>query len=383
MDRFAHIRPYQDQEVNAVLNTVIRDKKFLDVITQLQFQNLPVWCKPLLHWGLKSRLKRQVRKLHTVRDFQQLFESYLNRILTDSTDSFMVSGLDTLASHQPYLYLSNHRDIALDPALVNLALHWQGRDTVRIAIGDNLLTEDFISKLMRLNKSFIVKRSVTKPRELLKELKLLSEYIHESLAQKQSVWLAQREGRAKDGIDATDSAIIKMLCIANKKQPLADIIRELNIVPVAISYEYDPCDALKASELHAIETKGAYQKQDGEDIRSIAQGITGYKGKVYLRFGHTLDGDFETIDDVVSTLDQAIASLFVLQPSHYFAYEHLFGEYPDGGVYGPDDRVFDPSDFVKERAVFDERLENIESAHRPYVLRAYANPLLRKRELGN
>ena len=164
-------------------------------------------------------LAREVRGVADVRSMQVIIERYMDRMIESATGGFSVSGLERLNPVRPYLYMSNHRDIAMDPAFTNYALHRNGYDTVRIAIGDNLLTKPWVSDLMRLNKSFIVKRSVSGPRELLAASKNLANYIQHSLLQENApIWIAQREGRAKDGVDRTEPVIIKMLSMSRDKR---------------------------------------------------------------------------------------------------------------------------------------------------------------------
>ncbi|MDF5295506.1 1-acyl-sn-glycerol-3-phosphate acyltransferase, partial [Vibrio parahaemolyticus] len=172
--------------------------------------------------------------------------------LNKTTDGVTFSGLDKLDKNTSYLFVSNHRDIAMDPALVNYGLYQSGHRTVRIAIGDNLLKKPCATELMRLNKSFIVKRSAKAPREMMKALGQLSSYIKHSLDTGNSIWIAQKEGRAKDGNDFTDPAILKMFHVEGRKQKISfgEYTRSLKIVPVSIAYENDPCDIAKAKELY-------------------------------------------------------------------------------------------------------------------------------------
>jgi len=258
MSEFDEIRPYNDDEVPHVLQSLLEDTEFLDAVIRLKIKFPLGPLRPLLRALVKSRLKKEVANISSVNDFQQRIESYLVRALEDSSTKFTVSGLEKLNPDNAYLFISNHRDIAMDPALTNLAIYRAGFSTLRIAIGDNLLTKPSASHLMRLNKSFIVNRSATAPREKLKAAKLLSKYIHHSVvSDSENVWIAQREGRAKDGLDRTNSAIISMLSYSKPKaQSLSEYIREANIVPVSISYEYDPCDADKARELYVKDKHG-------------------------------------------------------------------------------------------------------------------------------
>jgi hypothetical protein len=219
------------------------------------------------------------------------------------------------------VFISNHRDIALDPALLAWALHINGHDTVRIAVGDNLLKEQWIADILRLNKCFIVKRSAPTRREKLADAKLLSEYIYASLNQdKQHIWIAQREGRAKDGNDLSNPAIISMLTMhKGEDESFSAYIRKLRIVPVSISYEFDPCDIHKAIELSHKNKNGAYEKHQSEDLDSIKAGITGPKGKVHLHFGEIIQSELTTARDVADYLDKHIQGNYKIYPTNIAA----------------------------------------------------------------
>ena len=310
MNKFDSIRPYCDADLQEVLGKLKHNPELIDIIVTYRFAHWPSLARPLLKTLTRWVINYHLSKVKTVRDFQLLIEPYMQQMIDTTTAKFTISGLDEIDLSKPCLFISNHRDIAMDPAFVNWALHTNGKDTVRIAIGDNLLTKDWVSDLMRLNKSFIVNRSAEGKREKLAASKLLSEYIYFSLTEeKQHIWIAQREGRAKDGNDLTNPAIISMITLNKPKQePFADYIRELRIVPVAISYEYDPCDQTKASELYQKEVSGTYEKQDHEDIMSISRGIVGYKGQVHLHFGKPITEDFDGAKEVAEYLDQAIIS---------------------------------------------------------------------------
>lgn len=374
-DTFADIRPYRDEEVPAVLSRLLRDPELLGALASLRLGRLarlaPGLCRPLV----RAYLRRQLRGVKDVRGMQMVIKTYMDRMIGDSTGGFSVSGLEQLDPGRPYLFMSNHRDIAMDPAFTNYALHLGGHDTVRIAIGDNLLTKPWVSDLMRLNKSFIVKRSVSGPRELLAASRQLSSYIRHSLLQERApVWIAQREGRAKNGVDRTEPAVIKMLAMSRDKQAqtLADFIRELGIVPVAISYELDPCDALKANELHQLATTGTYEKAEQEDVSSIARGIAGAKGRVHVSFGTPLDGDYQNADEVAAAVDEQVIALYCLHPSNLYAYRMLHGD----AVALPDDIYQEQGDCT--RAAFEARIQAMPQAHRPHALGIYANAVSSK-----
>jgi glycerol-3-phosphate O-acyltransferase len=258
---------------------------------------------------------------------------------------------------------------------VNYALYHNGFDTARIAIGDNLLSKSYVSGLMRLNKSFIVKRSAKGPREMLKNSKQLSAYIRHSIQEEaHAIWIAQREGRAKDGKDRTEPAIIKMLSLSQQRKTEAfpDFIRGLNIVPVTISYELDPCDGAKAQELYEKATHGSYEKDEHEDVASIAKGIDGEKGHVHVSFGTPLAADFENADEVAAAVDQQVWANYVLHPSNFFAYKRLHGSYPEG-VYSDQLKAFDATELVAQEQAFNARIDALPAEHRNYALGIYAN----------
>ena len=383
MDKFADIRPYNDDEVQPVINNIIDDDEFFSALINLKLSRLPEFFRKILKPIFRFFVRRQVRDINTVYDFQMKVAGYMSHMIETTMARFTVTGLEKLDLNEPYLFISNHRDITLDPACINYALYKQGGSTVRIAIGDNLLTKEFATHLMRINKSFIVKRSAKAPRKLLAALKLLSEYIVHSLKEeKHSIWIAQREGRAKDGLDRSDAAIIKMFAINDGRgDNFSEFMRSLKVVPVSVSYEYDPCDLLKAQELYALEHDGEYKKAEQEDISSIAKGITGYKGHVHIAFGEVLTESFDAADDVSNWLDKKIIDNYILHPSNYFAYEKLYGEFPEG-VYSNKRLPFNAPAMSKEKRQFDEHVAAIPEKYQPYVLNAYANPIVSRQEFA-
>ncbi|WP_406666835.1 1-acyl-sn-glycerol-3-phosphate acyltransferase [Gallaecimonas sp. GXIMD1310] len=320
-DCYAEIRPYHDDEVAAVIARLVATEEFADAIGRFEFAKLYPKLTWLLRPLVRQQLKRKLGGIDRVRDFQLLVADYMAAMISKTTDGVTVSGLEGLTPSKPMLFISNHRDIALDPAFVNYALHQAGHDTVRIAIGDNLLQKDYVSDLMRLNKSFIVKRATKAPRQLAANMGLLSAYIDDSLQQGHSIWIAQREGRAKDGNDVTDPALLKMLYMAHRKQlSFEQMVARLNIVPVAISYEYDPCDVLKARELAQQARGGSYEKAPFEDIRAIVQGITGQKGRVHVAFAEPLAATgLDSPAALASAIDQQIRRHYKLFPTNLAA----------------------------------------------------------------
>lgn len=380
MQSFDDIRPYRDDEVRPVLDRVLDNPELVAAVARLRFPQWPVWARRLLAPLVRKVLQRQLAGVNTVRDFQAVVEKYMSHMIDTTTTAFTVSGLEHLQPGQACLFISNHRDIALDPAFVNYALYHNGLDTVRIAIGDNLLTKDYAADLMRLNKSFIVKRSVSGMKELLRASKHLAAYMRFSIQQeKHPVWIAQREGRAKDGRDRTEAAVIKMIALSQDRQreSLTEFVAGMHFVPVSISYEFDPCDLLKANELLEKARTGQYEKAEHEDVASIAQGIAGTKGDVHLAFGKPLSGEFADIDAVVAELDRQIVGNYCLHASNQVAWQRLHGELPAGISVKASAQALQAAE-----AYLDQRLAACEPAAHPYLLAMYANSIQAKLDLA-
>lgn len=367
-DEFAAIRPYEDSEVAQVIANLGNNKELLKVLLGFKFPKLAKTPLALpLSWLFAAKLKQNLNKIISIDDLQQQVKSYVRQMLATTSKGLEVTGLEQLDKNTSYLFISNHRDIAMDPALVNYALYTQGFNTVRIAIGDNLLRKDYVSDLMRLNKSFIVQRSAKGPRQKLAAFNLLSRYIQHSLkTDNQSIWIAQKEGRAKDGFDSTEAAIIKMFTMAQRKElAFNEIIAQLNLVPVAISYEYDPLAIEKANELVEVATKGEYAKTEFEDITSIAKGITGYKGRVKVAFGETLDNSFNTAEEVAAAIDEQLRQLYHLYPSNYLALDSL----------GLAEEIDLPKYDAATLAEFNQQLAACPEDLQEQWLKIYANPV--------
>lgn len=366
MDQFHDIRPYNDDEVAGVLDNLVNTPDFIDTIVGFKFAKWPKWTRGMLAVLVKRVLRKEVGKISDVHSFQMQVASYMERMINTTTTDVEYRGIDKLSKNEGYLFLSNHRDIAMDPAFVNYGLYLNGLDTVRIAIGDNLLRRPFVSDLMRLNKSFIVKRSVNGVREMMAAFGQLSDYITHSLTQEHcNIWIAQKEGRAKDGMDQTDPAIIKMFFMSQKKQKISfpEAMANLKIVPVSISYEYDPCAFEKARELHQKSTTGAYEKTEFEDIDSIRKGIVGRKGKVIVTFGDVITENCDTPDAMVAEVDRQIIGNYAIQSTNIAALKMLNGE-------AAGDRIFE------------EYMGTCPEELRETVLTMYANPLLQQQAKG-
>ena len=314
---FDDIRPCRDDEVQSELNKIISDDLVINSILKFRY---PIFSKKfsfLLKPFVKAYLRNKVSKITSIRQFQEIVSTFMKKVVDSTTDGVELVGFDKLDKNKGYLFISNHRDISLDPAFIDLALFLSGQNTVRIAIGDNLLRMPAATSLMRLNRSFIVRRSIEAPREKLKALTHLSNYIGLSIEEGISIWIAQREGRAKDGNDKTEDAVLKMISLygRQKKQDFKEYMGSLNIVPVSITYEYDPNDLAKAKELYEKEKNGEYKKDEFEDIDTITRGIRGYKGHVKLVAGEPISGGFENAEELSAMIDKFIWNNYELYPS--------------------------------------------------------------------
>ena len=383
MEPFDDIRPYHDHEVRPTLDRLLKDKDLLNVLAHHRYPGMTRRFPGLMNWLTSLIIQKKTRHITDIRSFQGIIEPYLTRVIKTTTSKVTYSGLEHLDPNKAHLFLSNHRDIVLDPALVNYALFQDHRETCRIAIGDNLVERPFVSDLMRLNKSFIVRRSVTGRREKLKAFQDLSGYIHHCIETNHPVWIAQSEGRAKDGNDKTDTAIIKMFNVSRRgmDEHFSDSVKALHIVPVSISYEFDPCDARKARELHERETKGSYNKAEDEDMMSIVKGIEGYKGHVHVAFGQPLTGSFDNADAVVAEVNHQIWSNYKLQPANLFAWEAIGSEFlkAEPGLQVPAlNELFPGVDINAKREEFSRHLERCEPEHRDWYLKMYAYPVVNR-----
>ena len=375
---FDDIRPYTDEEVPGALRKLVDDEEFLLAIKAVRFPWLPNILFPVARPLIRHRIRQSTKNLTTVKDFQLIIERYIDHNIETTSDGLDIQGQEGLDPEKSYLFISNHRDIVMDPAYCNIAVHRAKRDTCRVAIGDNLLTKTFVELLMRVNKSFLVKRATGGGRELLRELKRLSSYIRKSVREdNETVWLAQREGRAKDGVDASDPALIKMLALSKAKgQSFNEAIRELNILPLAVSYEWDPCDTAKARELAARSDSGEYEKAEHEDFESIAAGIQGYKGHISLNFGRLLVGEYLTPEEVAETIDEQIIRMYRIHPSNIAAYAHSVGAVPYELL-----SQYDEQDIARASAILKERSEGLNAKEVKFLYEAYANPVVSRLNL--
>lgn len=319
---FDDIRPFDDSEVNHYLRLLINDEGFQHILRLLFEGDAKI-----------EQIKQALANIHTVKDLQHKFVCQLveDFILKKSTDGLTASGLENLDKNTSYLFISNHRDIVLDSAIINYLIVNEGMNTCEIAIGDNLLIGKWIEYAVKLNRSFLVRRNLP-AREMLMASKKLSEYIRRGITSRNtSVWIAQREGRTKDGNDKTQQALLKMLNLSNIKE-FGEGFRELRIVPISISYEIEPCGFSKVDELYKKQTEG-FEKTAEDDLRSMGQGLVRPKGRVHFGFGEPISNQLELIakeettasqiEKLAAHIDQQIYSNFKLWPNNYIAEDIL------------------------------------------------------------
>ena len=373
VETFDEIRPYRDDEVGPALARLCNDRAFIDFAGRFSAPALPPRLRAFAHPALRAIIRRNAMRLRSVDDLQRLMAGYLKTLLERTSDGMTVTGLDGLDPNASYLFISNHRDIALDPTLLNYAIWLEGHATSQVAIGDNLLGTGFLSHLMRVNKAFLVARDVSGAKAQLKAMRQTSAYMRQTLEAGESVWIAQREGRSKDGIDRTEPALLKMLQLAYRHDARAvtDWLRRVRLVPVSITYEIDPCAPNKARELYFTAKDGRYRKRPDDDIESIEVGIRGFKGRIHLHFSPPIDGEFDGADELARRLDRQIVSNLVAYPTHHYARAHLEGTDTDLAGTSP-----------RGRQAFLDDLRACPPEHAPYFLRQYANQLENQRAFG-
>ncbi|MDC0440810.1 1-acyl-sn-glycerol-3-phosphate acyltransferase [Gammaproteobacteria bacterium] len=372
MDPFKNIRPYTDAEVAGVLQSLVNNPSVLKALIGFQLPGILAKA-PFVKFFVKQKLISQIKTIHTIDDYQMIFKDLMEKVVKESITSFEVNGLERLNKNENYLYISNHRDISLDAALLALHLHKSGFRTFNIAVGNNLMEESWASDLFRLNKSFIIQRSGGTKKEIYSGLSLASQFIYQSIFRDNtSVWIAQKQGRAKDGVDATDPAMLKMIHLTERKlQSEASYFNSLKVVSVSISYEYDPNDKLKAKELDFSQSNSEYVKEKDEDLKSIANGIIGIKGNVSINLSEPMK--FAEADDyqmISNKITQSIISSYKLHASNYAACNLI-------GIDFTQDS-YSSQEIAEAEKELNQRVKSLEIGARSKLLEQYANPVIRK-----
>lgn len=376
MQKFDVIRPFYDTEVNDAIQNIIHHP-MMKALMNFTFPDVEdeVW-------------KEQLTKTHSIRDFQCNFiYQSVQKVLEKSSDGLTTSGFEKLEKNTSYLFISNHRDILLDTSLLNACLFEHGLCMTASAIGDNLVKKSFLKTLAKLNRNFLVQRGLP-PREMLQSSKLLSEYIGQLLLREnRSVWIAQREGRTKDGNDATNPGVLKMLAMGSDEKNIMDYFKKIRIVPVSISYEYDPTDALKMPQLMAEANQEIYIKEENEDFITLMSGVMGQKKRIHIHIGDVLDTEIDEIvaqfdnsnkqiQALAQVIDDSILSNYKLWPTNYIAYDIL-------------NKTNTYSQFYTEieKSLFERRLEMRIDQSNPVALQGflnmYANPVVNKSKYQN
>lgn len=373
INEFENIGPYSDEEAVKAL-AIVADHPAVAQASKFIFPDQP-----------ETFLRDMLKKIQSVDDFQRVVMSKaVEWVIENSVKKFTYDGLENLPSDRKYLALSNHRDIILDPAFTQYILLSNGLPLTQIAVGDNLLKNKYVEYLIRSNRMIKVIRGIS-ARSLYLSSQVLSKYIRNCITSgESSIWLAQREGRTKNGIDITEQGLLKMLDMSGAKE-FVDNFEELNIIPLSISYEYEPCDILKAREIMISRTQ-KYEKQPNEDIISIVTGIKEYKGNVHLHIGEPLthqeilDASFCNKNDryqfIRHAVDIRVIEGYKLWKTNYMAFDIQEGE----GIYASE---YTPEEMTAFKAYIEGRLalpepELDRNELRQTLLDIYANPVRSK-----
>ncbi len=385
ISNFEDIRPFRPDEVHEVIERLLLQPSFFEMMGYV-YPNLG-----------KDDIEEMMRSIDSVDQFQEEISAPAFKVIAQMTTSGLTfTNMDVIEPDKAYLFLSNHRDIILDSALLNVSLLEKGLQTTQIAIGDNLLQNQVIRDIVRLNKSFIVHRNLN-PKEMLAASKRLSNYIHKTIREDHiSIWLAHKEGRSKDGDDRTASGLLKML-VSSVDDTIHGALTKLNIVPMVVSYEYDPCDIFKAHELLELRETGGYNKRPGEDYRSALKGITGHKGRVNITIGNVLRTSLERLPAdlpkneqfrlLSQEIDRRMHLRYRLWPTNYIAYDLLNGTREYSSEYTGIQKVTFRN-YLRGRVLqltlnhkggILKRERYMRSA-REIMLQMYANPVINQRE---
>lgn len=365
------IRPFDPEELPAAFERLLSDAQFQQVLGYL-YPGVPL-----------EAVKTKMMACKTNLEFQLAFCYGFLKDLMAKASKGLDMNVEAVDVTKRYTFVSNHRDIVLDSALLDVLLYDAGFNTTcEIAIGDNLLSLPWVKDLVRLNKSFIVQRSLS-PREFLMASKKMAEYMHYVVGEKNdNIWIAQREGRAKDSNDRTQPSILKMMAMGGEGSPV-DRLRQLHIVPLAISYEYDPCDFMKAAEFQLRRDVPGWKKTALDDVNSMRTGIMGYKGEVHYHCAPCIDGFLDNLspdipktkvfDVIAEHIDKEIFRNYRLYPSNYIALDMLEGNEAHAGRYTAEDKAVFEKYLQGQIARID--IPNKDEAFlRERMLTMYANP---------
>lgn len=333
---FEEIRPYHDEELPQIFEELIADPAFRQVACAVM-PGVPF-----------DTIAQKMRASKTKQEFQEnLCYGILRKLANETTDGIVLKSAAILNRERAYTYVSNHRDIILDSGFLAVLLVERGLDTVEIAIGDNLLIYPWIKKIVRINKCFTVRRALA-IRQVLEASIRMSRYMHYTIMEKkQSIWIAQREGRAKDSNDVTQDSVLKMLAMGGDGDVISNL-QELNIVPLSISYEYDPCDFLKAQEMQLKRDIPGYKKTTDDDLLNMQTGLLGHKGRILFQMASCINDELEKLDRklpkqelfmaISALIDKKIHSNYQIFANNYVAHDLLFDKDEFVEFYSSEDK---------------------------------------------
>lgn len=372
-EEFDEIRPYSPEELPKIFEELLSDSDFIEVIKKV-LPDTPI-----------EALANILRNCKTNLDVQKnIFYGLLHDIIKKCSDGFCFDSSQIADKNKGYTFISNHRDIVLDSGFLSVGLIDNGfPTTVEIAIGDNLLIYPWIKKLVRVNKAFIVQRALSM-RQMLEASARMSRYIHFAVTQKQeNIWIAQREGRAKDSNDRTQDSVLKMLAMGGSGDVI-DSLKELNIVPLSLSYEYDPCDFLKAQEMQLKRDVEGFKKSQQDDLVNMQTGIFGYKGRIHFQTGPCINDELEALrglpkveifTKVSEIIDRYIHRNYRMYPANYIACDMLNENKAMAEHYTAEDKAKFEAYLEKKISLINIPDKDIDFL-RERILTMYANPAI-------
>lgn len=371
---FEDIRPYNDEEINPALRRITAEPVFQNILDYLFPEES------------KDEIVAKINEITSAIEFQKVFmHPAIRSIVKQTSDGLTYSGFDNIDPDKAYLFIANHHDILLDSAILQILLVEHGLETSEITFGSNLMSSEFIIDAGKVNRMFIVIRDGTK-REMLVNSKRLSAYMRYAIIEKNtSLWIAQRKGRTKDGKDKTEPGLLTMLNMSGAGN-FAENFSGLNIIPITISYEYEPCDVFKARELY-FSLKAPYKKAPGEDLNSIIKGITQQKGRIHFSVGKLINDELyeieerainDEINELARIIDKQIYDNYKLWKTNYIAYDLVYKKNKYVSFYTSEEKE-------AFKQYMSKQLNNIKADKKvlqQIFLKIYANPVVNKDNLN-
>lgn len=381
VDNFKDIAPYEGQDFEDAISRLRQYPQLLNNFTDIISRHNRIVNK-WKSFHAKSLLAHLLTQVHSYTDFQEYItcDLFLSMIESSSIDEFSFGGVENLCmpdddqvpGGRPHIFISNHRDIVLDTALLDLALFRNGRQMCEMVIGDNLLVNQFATDMFKVNGAVTIRRSLSSASDLRNETLSVSRYLKYAIeTKKKSIWIAQKSGRSKDGVDNTSAAILKMLYLAYREEGLSfqQFLEKASIVPVSISYQYDPCDVTKSQEeIRKLKAEGVYNvytKKKYADVLDLIRGLRLPKGNVHIQVGAPLDPSLADARTAVREMDRQIHLNYKLHDTNYFAYDYINGTTDYASKYAN----MNTKAFVKH-------YRHLKPEVRDMVYKGYANPVI-------